>query len=196
LAAALCGCANPGVFDNNQHWFTRPFDITGRNGGYTFSELQESHEKLRPVTANDLVSGNGACPPPEAAAGAQGPAPVSAPGAGPGSAPAALAPGAGDSPAASAPAAPSLLGAGIALGMTECEVVWRAGAPSAVQIGGNPNGDRTALLTFDRGPQAGIYHFKRGRLTAMDRVQASAAPPKVAKRARRERRRTEQISTQ
>jgi hypothetical protein len=108
----------------------------------------------------------------------------------------ALAPGAGDSPAAAAPAAPSLLGAGVALGMTECEVVWRVGAPSSVQIGSNPNGDRTALLTFDSGPQAGIYHFARGRLSAMDRVEASAARPKVSKRVRREPRSTEQISTE
>jgi hypothetical protein len=176
------------LFDSNQHWFSRPFDLTGHNGGYTFSELQESHEKRGPVSANDLVGGNGACPPPPEAAAA----PVGAPGAGP----AALAPGAGDSPAASAPAVPSLLGAGVALGMTECEVVWRVGAPSSVQIGSNPNGDRTALLTFDSGAQAGIYHFARGRLTAMDRSAASAAQPKVSKRARRAPRTTEQISTQ
>jgi hypothetical protein len=168
------------MFDNNQHWFTRPFDLTGHNAGYTFSELQEAHEKFGPVTANDLVSGNGACPPPPEAAT---PAPVGAP-------------GAGDSPAAAAPAVPSLLGAGVALGMTECDVVWRVGAPSSVQIGSNPNGDRTALLTFDSGPQAGIYHFARGRLSAMDRVEASAARPKVSKRMRREPRSTEQISTE
>jgi hypothetical protein len=190
LAAALCGCANPSVFDNNQHWFSRPFDISGRNSGYTFSELQESRDRSRPVAASDLVSANGACPPPPGE-------PVSAPGAG--SAPVAQAPGAGDSTAAPAPGAPSLLGTGIALGMTECEVVWHVGAPSSVQIGGNPNGDRTALMTFDRGPQAGIYHFERGRLRAMDGAQASAARPKVAtraKRARREPSRTEQISTE
>jgi hypothetical protein len=168
------------MFDNNEHWFSRPFDITGRDAGYTFSELQESHKKLGPVTANDLVSGNGACaPPPEAATPASQPA----------------APGAGDSPAAT-PAAPSLLGGGVALGMTECDVVWRVGAPSSVQIGSNPNGDRTALLTFDRGPQAGIYHFERGRLRAMDSVEASAARPKVSKRARRAPSRSEQISTE
>jgi hypothetical protein len=193
LAAALCGCA-PSVFDNNQHWFSRPFDITGRNSGYTFSELQESRDKSRPVTASDLVSADGACPPPPGATAGE---PVSAPGAG--AAPVAQASGAGDSTAAPAPGAPSLLGTGIALGMTECEVVWHVGAPSSVQIGSNPNGGRTALMTFDRGPQAGIYHFERGRLRAMDGAQASAARPKVAtraKRARREPSRTEQISTE
>jgi hypothetical protein len=191
LAAALCGCANPALFDSNQHWFTRPFDITGRDAGYTFSELQESRDKHRPVTANDLVSGNGACPPPPETA-----TPVSAPGAGPGSAPVAPAPGAGDSPAGLAPAGSSLLGAAVALGMTECEVVWRLGTPSAVQIGNNPNGDRTALLTFASGPQAGIYHFERGRLRAMEGGEASAASAKVSKRARRAPSRTEQISTE
>jgi hypothetical protein len=192
LAAVLCGCAAPDIFDKNEHWFAKPFDITGHDAGYTFSELQESHEKGRPVAANDLVSGNGACPPPPEAAV---PAPAGAPGAGPGSAPVALAPGAGDSPAA-APAAPSLLGAAIALGMTECEVVWRVGAPSSVQIGSNPNGDRTALLTFDSGPRAGMYHFERGRLRAMDSAAASAARSKVSKRERRAPSRTEQISTE
>ncbi len=196
LAAALCGCANPDILDKNEHWFARPLDLTGRNAGYTFSELQESHEKLRPVTANDLVTGSGSCPPPPEAVAASQPAPTSAPGAGPGSTPVALAPGAGDSGAAPAPASPSLLGAGVALGMTECEVVWRVGAPSSVQIGSNPNGDRTAQLTFDRGPQAGIYRFAGGRLRAMDRVEASAAAPKVSKRVRRERPRSEQISTE
>jgi hypothetical protein len=192
LAAALCGCA-PTVFDSNQHWFSRPFDVVGRNSGYTFSELQESREKSRAVTATDLVSANGACPPPPGAAAG---APVSAPGAGPGSAPVTQALGAGDSTAAPTPGTPAL---GIALGMTECEVVWHVGTPSSVQIGSNPNGDRTALMTFDRGPQAGIYHFERGRLSAMDGVAASAARPKVATRAKRTRRepsRTEQISTE
>ena len=45
------------------------------------------------------------------------------------------------------------MGGGIALGMSECDVVFRAGQPTAVQIGKNPNGDRTAVLTYssDRG---------------------------------------------
>lgn len=184
LAAALCGCANPALFDHGEHWFSRPLDVTGRASGYTFSELQESRDKARPAPAGELVSSNGACPPPAS------PGPAGAPAAGPGSAPAT--PGAGGS---AADAAQSLLGAGVALGMSECEVVWRVGAPSSVQLGNNPNGDRTALLTFASGPQAGVYRFQRGRLRAMDRAEAAAAPrSKVAKRVRREP--AEQISTE
>lgn len=191
LAAALCGCASPDLFDHSEQWFKRPFDITGRNAGYTFSELQESRDKRRPVGANDLVSANGACPPAPAP-----PQPVSTPAAAPGSAPVAQAVGAGDSTAApAAQSAPSLLGTGVALGMTECEVVRRAGTPSSVQIGSTANGDRTAVLTFDRGPHAGIYHFQGGRLKIME----SAAQPRLAKQAkrvRREAKKSDQISTE
>lgn len=183
LATALCGCANPALFEHGEHWFSRPFDATGRDSGYTFSELQETRSKTRPVPASELVSGNGACPPPVAPAGppAAGAGPAPAPGAG------------ATSPAAAA--APSYLGQGVALGMTECEVVWRVGAPSSVQIGGSPNGERTAALTFDTGPQAGVYHFRGGRLRAMDGARTAAAPrSKVAKRMRRAP--ADQISTE
>ena len=159
LTAGLCGCANVD-FESTQGWFAKPLDVTGRNaGGYTFSELAETKQRQRPITANDLVDSNGACPAP-AAPQAQG------------------------SPAAPAPAATtdSLLGGGVALGMSECDVVARAGAPSQVQLGKNPNGDRTAVLTFAAGPRAGIYHFERGSLMTMDRVATPAPPPQEAKK--------------
>lgn len=168
LAVSLCGCANPEVFDNNERWFSRPFDWAGQKGGYSFSELKDSNDSRRPVTANDLVTANGACPP----------APVPAT---PAPSPVAGQPGAPPADAAAA----SLLGGAVALGMTECEVVYRAGAPSSVQIGDNPNGGRTAVLTFASGPRPGIYHFAGGRLTDMDRVDVPAAEPKVAKRTKR-----------
>lgn len=168
LAVALSGCANPDVFDSNERWFSHPFDLSGRNGGYTFSELKETNDRNRPVGPNGLVSPSGACPPPPALAAA--PAPVAT---GPGVIPNGAPPEA---------AAPSLLGAPVALGMTECQVVDRAGAPSAVQIGTNPKGDRTALVTFDSGPRPGIYHFERGRLMDMDRVAVAVPPPKAMKK--------------
>lgn len=166
LTVALSGCANPDVFDSNERWFSRSFDISGRNGGYTFSELKDS-ARNRVAGANDLVSPTGACPPPALAA---------AP------APAAAGPGVIPNGAPADAGASSLLGAPVALGMTECEVVDRAGTPSAVQIGTNPNGDRTALVTFDSGPRPGIYHFERGRLMDMDRVAVAAPPPKAMKK--------------
>jgi hypothetical protein len=71
---------------------------------------------------------------------------------------------------------------GVGLGMTECEVVSRAGPPNSVQLGRNPNGDRTAVISYQSGPRPGIYHFERGRLTQMDRVEIAPPPPQVAKK--------------
>jgi hypothetical protein len=161
LAVALAGCA---IDTTGQGWFSKPLDVTGsKNGGYTYSELQESRRQ-RLIGSNELVDGNGGCAPP--AASPQPPTPPGAP------APA---------PAASADAA-SLLGGGIGLGMSECEVVYRAGRPNAVQIGKNPNGDRTALLTYNSGPRPGVYHFERGALMQMDRVEEVPAQPQATKK--------------
>ncbi len=157
MAVVLGGCAR--VDFDAGGWFQKRLDIFGRKGGYTYSELGEAKKQQRPITPNDLVDANGACPPPAA----------------PQAAPAAGGPGA----AAPAPAPDSLMGGGIAVGMTECEVVARAGAPNSVQLGKNPNGDRTAVLTFNAGPRPGIYHFERGQLMDMDRVPE---PPPVAKK--------------
>lgn len=174
LAAVLSGCANADVFDSNERWFSRPFDLTGRNGGYTFSELQETNAKQRPVTANDLVSQNGYCAPAPMPAAPAPPPPNAA------AAPGAM-PGAPDAMPAN-PGPPSLLGQGIALGMTECEVVYRAGTPASVQLSSNPNGDRVAVLTFNGGPRPGIYRFERGRLMDLDRAEVPVEEPKVVKR--------------
>jgi hypothetical protein len=159
---ALSGCADVD-WGNPQAWFAKPLDVTGRKAGYTFSELQETKQRQRPITANDLVNGNGACPPPAVA-----PTAVAAPGGQPMAMPAA------DTAA--------LLGGGIALGMSECDVVFRAGAPSSVQIGRMPNGNRSAVLTFDGGPRAGIYRFESGALREMDSLPVAAAPPPTAKK--------------
>jgi hypothetical protein len=171
VATVLSGCASSDVTDTSERWFSRPFDVTGRNGGYTFSELQEANARKRPVTANDLVSPSGACPPPPMAAAPAPPPPDPA-----------AAPGAANAIPAS-PEASSLLGQAVALGMTECEVVYRAGTPASVQLGSNPNGDRVAVLTYSAGPRPGLYRFERGRLMDMDSVQVSVEEPKIAKRA-------------
>ncbi len=168
LAIALSGCANVNTFDQNERWFARPFDWSGQAGGYTFSELQETQNRQKPASAGDLVDANGACPP---APSAPAPAPVQT----------AAAQGPGVMPVA--PTTDSLLGQGVALGMTECEVVYRAGAPSSVQIGGGANGARTAVITFNSGPRAGIYRFEGGRLMDMDGIQTTEnAPPPVKKK--------------
>ncbi len=184
-ALALCGCANVD-YENKDAWFAKPFELVSRKGGYTFSELQATKERARPITANDLVDGNGSCPTPQASQ--QTPQQ-------------ALAAAAANQAPGLPPAADtsSLLGGGVALGMSECDVVFRAGSPSAVQIGKGPNGDRTAVLTFNSGPRPGIYHFAGGGLTEVERVQAApalpsaqvakkkpASPPKASKQAAKE----------
>ena len=154
LAGALSGCADSGV--GSAGLFRKPLDVAGRSSGYTYSDLQESRQS-RPVSDSDLVDASGSCPaaaaaPPAAAGGRAG---------GPGA------------PGGYVPA----LGEGVGLGMTECEVVSRAGAPNSVQLGRNPNGDRTAILSYQSGPRPGIYHFERGRLMQMDRVEVAPPPP-------------------
>jgi hypothetical protein len=154
LAGALSGCADSGL--DTAGLFRKPLDVAGRGSGYTYSDLQESRQS-RPVSDSDLVDASGSCP----AAAAPPPAAAGGPAGGP------AAPG-GYVPA---------LGEGVGLGMTECEVVSRAGAPNSVQLGRNPNGDRTAVLSYQGGPRPGVYHFERGRLMQMDRVEVALPPP-------------------
>lgn len=158
MALALSGCA-----DSTAGWFSKPLNLAGNNLGYTYSQLGEARMD-RPVTANDLVDANGACPNYAAPA-----TPLAATG----SADA-------GSPASSGTA--SLLGAGVALGMSECDVVARLGQPTAVNLGSNPNGTRSAILTFKSGPRPGLYRFNSGRLAEMDRVEVPPPPPQPEKK--------------
>jgi len=159
MAGLLGGCGDVG-WDSGS-LFRKPVDVAGRSSGYSYSDLQESRQ-ARPVTDSDLVDPNGGCP----AAAAPPPAAGGGPAGGPGA------------PGADA----SALGEGIGLGMTECEVVARAGAPNSVQLGRNSNGDRTAVISYQSGPRPGVYHFERGRLMQMDRVEVAAPPPQAKKK--------------
>jgi hypothetical protein len=127
----------------------------GIRGAYSGS--RSTSPAAPPVNDGDLVDANGSCP---------AAAPPPQPGAGP-AAPGSDAPG---------------LAEGVGLGMTECEVVARAGPPNSVQLGRNPNGDRTAVLSYQSGPRPGIYHFERGRLMQMDRVEVAPPPPQAKKK--------------
>ena len=60
-------------------------------------------------------------------------------------------------------------GGTVALGHTECDVVRGIGAPDNVNLSNNPRGDRVAVVTYSRGPRAGIYTFTAGRLTSIER---------------------------
>ena len=108
----------------------------------------------KPVTPYDLVSADGACP---------GMAPPAN----------ALADGAAG--------APPPVGGTVALLHTECDVVRGIGAPDSVNISNNGRGDRLAVVTFLRGPRAGIYTFTSGRLTSVEAGPEQPAQPRTAK---------------
>lgn len=122
---------------------------------------------VRPVTQADLVDAQGQCVPV-----------ASAP------APAAAAPDAAGDAAAGAPA---LVQGGIALQMTECDVVSRAGAPDNIEFGSTERGERSVVLTYMRGPRPGIYRFAGGRLYSIERGPEPPAPPKKAAPAKKKR---------
>ena len=68
---------------------------------------------------------------------------------------------------------------GIALQMTECDVVRRAGPVEKIDIGSDGRGERAVTLTYLRGPWPGIYRFTGGRLVSIER--APGPPPAPAK---------------
>jgi hypothetical protein len=111
---------------------------------------------LRPAGPADLVGPDGQCAEPAAAA-----EPAGEPGVG----------------------GPALVQGGIALQMTECDVVRRAGAPERVDMGANERGERSVVLTYARGPRAGIYRFASGRLVSIERGAEPAAPARPQKAA-------------
>jgi hypothetical protein len=120
-----------------------------------------------PASAEELVDGSGRCAS-QAVAASSDPAVGSL---------------AGDLAGAAAPAPveQALAPGGVALGMTECQVVSRAGQAGQVDIGANERGDRKVVLTYLSGPWPGIYTFTAGRLTVVDRV-AQPEPPKPARK--------------
>ena len=121
-------------------------------------------EENRPITAGDLVDAQGNC--------------ASAPFAS--AAPPATAEGAGNDPVTT-PVTPALAVGGIALGMSECDVVKRAGPPEKVALGQNERAERTLSLTYLHNTRPGIYNFTAGRLVTIERVDEPPPPPKPAK---------------
>lgn len=75
--------------------------------------------------------------------------------------------------------APQVSG-GIALGMTECQAVQRAGSPTNVAISAGDRGERKVVLTYLSGPWPGIYNFSDGRLKVIDRAPEQPKPAKAA----------------
>lgn len=78
---------------------------------------------------------------------------------------------------------PPMLG-GVALGMTECEVVRRIGRPGNVAISPDAKGERKVVLTYAGGGWPGVYTFEAGRLQVVEGLpsQAQAEKPKSTPR--------------
>jgi hypothetical protein len=153
LAPLIAGCSGGSdLLSKDAEWFSRSGRLFIRNVSIDAPPLTPD----QPVRPDDLVSADGACPGMAPAGGAQ-----------------ALA----DNAASAPPAA----GGTVALGHTECDVVRGIGAPDSVNLSNGANG-RVAVVTWSRGPRAGIYTFTGGRLSSIERGPAPEAPPKVAKK--------------
>ena len=161
LAPMMAGCSGASnmfqsdLLSKDAEWFSRSGRIFIRSVSIETAPLSPD----KPVTAEDLVSADGACP-------------GMAPAGGPGDANA-LTDGAAGGPA------PSTRGT-VALGHTECDVVRGIGAPDSVNLSNNARGDRVAVVNYSRGQRAGIYTFTAGRLASIERGPEPAAP-KTAK---------------
>jgi hypothetical protein len=107
---------------------------------------------LRPVVQADLVSAEGQC-----AASSAGPSMIPTEG-------------------TRAP----VLGGGVSLQMTECEVVDRIGSPDRVEFGGDRS-QRLVVLTYTRGSRPGVYRFASGRLYSIERGDSPPEAPKQKK---------------
>jgi hypothetical protein len=163
LAPMMAGCAggvsemfSSDLLSKDAEWFSRSGRLFIKNVSIETPPLSPDKQ----VTAEDLVSADGACP---GMASAGLPANANA-----------LSDGSSVAPA------PSTTGT-VALGHTECDVVRGIGAPGGVNLSNNGRGDRVAVINYSRGQRAGIYTFTAGRLTSIERNPDAVAEPKIAK---------------
>jgi hypothetical protein len=158
LAAAAGACAPSSLGElPSINLLPRPSEVT-RPDWLTYSGGREQFE-LRPVTAADLVNADGQCAPSAEGAPAPEPGPDGSP-------------------------QPPVQSGGIALQMTECEVVRRAGAPGQLQVGADERGERATVMTYAQGPRPGIYRFRAGRLSSIERGPEPAPSTKAAPKAK------------
>lgn len=190
VAVAVSGCSGgPDMFKSDAGWFSKPVDFFSRadGSGASGDAKTVSLGPRGPVSAEDLVGADGRCAPAAAVEAPQPPA-QTASAAQPAAADRPVGSVAGDlagapMPVAAAPGQepglehPPVLG-GIALGMTECDAVRRAGLASNVTIGVDDKGERKTVLTYLGGNWPGIYTFNSGRLKEISRAPE---PPKPAK---------------
>src|SRR5262245_12597511 len=128
---------------------------------------------LAPVTAEDMVDASGRC------AGAYAPPSAST----------------SDQPVTVQEAGVPMIPSAVALEMTECDVVKRAGFPERVDIGSTERNERQVTLTYTGGARPGIYTFVAGRLKSMERG-AEPPPTKPAKKPAKPAPKPRQVSVQ
>jgi hypothetical protein len=147
-------------------WFSKSVDIFAKPEWASAGSTKNIELGPKgPVGAEELVNADGSCAP-EAVQASAAAMPA-------GDLAGAPMPGAGDS------GAPPVLG-GIALGMTECQAVRRAGTPGNVAISADDKGERRVVLTYLNGPWPGIYTFSAGRLKVVERAPEPPKPVKPA----------------
>jgi hypothetical protein len=161
LASLEAGCsstslggleqASSDIFSSDAQWFRRSGRLFIRNVSIDAAPLTPD----KPVTPEDLVSADGACPGMAASANA-------------------LTDGAAGAP-------PPTGGGTVALLHTECDVVRGIGPPDSVNLSAAPGGGRMAVVTWLRGPRAGIYTFTGGRLSSIEAAPEQPGQPKAVK---------------
>lgn len=195
LAAAVAGCSGASdVLDrkSDSGLFSKPFSVLTKPDWSSASSNQTvSLGPSGPVRPEDLVGPDGRCAVQAMAEVPQAPAQPAAPpppppdrpvGSVAGDLAGAPMPVAANPPAAaSVPDAAPILG-GIALEMTECDVVRRAGLASNVVIGVDDKGERHVVLTYLGGTWPGFYTFASGRLKEITRAPDQPKPEKIAKK--------------
>jgi hypothetical protein len=157
LLASVIGACSADIGLNNVTFTPNPEPARTAKPDWTSFSGSKSEFSLRPVNKADLVGAEGQC--------AGGPGQVAA------------APGEPVLPATT----PTVQG-GIALQMTECDVVKRTGLPDRTDIATNPRGERAVTLTVTRGPWPGVYRFDSGRLVSIERAGSPPAPAKGKKK--------------
>jgi hypothetical protein len=163
LAALLAGCSYTDIDMED-------FNVARRANNFVNTQrlsfsARSNDFTVRPVTQADLIGAQGEC---ASQVPAETPAPLDANG----------------EPTA---AAPALVQGGIALQMTECEVVTRAGQPDNIEFGNSERGERAVVLTYIHGPRPGIYRFAGGRLFSIERGPEPPPPARKAAPARKKR---------
>jgi len=152
VAPLVAGCSGgTDLLSKDAEWFQKP----GRLFIKSISIESPPLTPDKPVTAEDMVSADGACP--------------------------GMTPPPGPADANASTTAPAPMGGTVALGHTECDVVRGIGAPSSVNISGDAAGRRVAVVTWTTGPRAGIYTFTSGRLSSIEGTPEAPVVPKAAK---------------